>query len=56
MEKLRIDQYLQAEHPFVLPNYMNIFEWSMPFVSSSLNLILSKLIKTRKNSKLIKGK
>ena len=27
-----IQQYLDTQHPYVLPNFIDVFEWSIPFL------------------------
>lgn len=29
---MNIKQYKSVEHPFVLPNFINVFDWSLPFI------------------------
>ena len=43
-DSLNIQQYSFAGHPFVLPNNMNVFTWSMPFVAEKVVQMLYKMI------------
>lgn len=38
---LHIKQFHSAEHPYVLPNFMNAFSWSLPFVFDKVADIVS---------------
>jgi serine/threonine-protein phosphatase 2B catalytic subunit len=42
---LDIQQFLESAHPYLLPNYMNLFEWSIPFVAEKVTEIMCHLIK-----------
>lgn len=43
---VNIKQYNYSPHPFILPQFMNIFSWSIPFVSEKISEMLFHLIKT----------
>ena len=42
---INIEQYNYSPHPFILPDYMNIFNWSIPFVSEKISEMLMHIIK-----------
>ena len=42
---VNIQQYNYSPHPFILPNFMNIFNWSIPFVSEKIAEMLLQIIK-----------
>jgi serine/threonine-protein phosphatase 2B catalytic subunit len=41
---LHIIQYNYSEHPYILPNFMNLFTWSVPFVVEKILQILHKVL------------
>lgn len=44
-EKISIKQYDQSDHPYYLPDQIDIFTWSMPFLADKVVAILSHLLK-----------
>ena len=41
---LNIQQFHYSQHPYYLPNFMNIFEWSMPFVTEKISSMFHDII------------
>ena len=46
---VNIQQYNYSPHPFILPKFMNIFNWSIPFVSEKISEMLMHIIKKDPN-------
>lgn len=46
---VNIQQYNYSPHPFILPQFMNIFNWSIPFVSEKISEMLMHIIKKDPN-------
>lgn len=44
---LSIHQLVYTAHPYILPNYMDIFEWSLPFLAEKVMAVLYAMIKER---------
>jgi len=43
-EKISIKQYDQSEHPYHLPDQIDIFTWSLPFLADKVMTILQSLL------------
>ena len=46
---VNIQQFNYSPHPFILPHFMNIFNWSIPFVSEKISEMLLHIIKKEKD-------
>ncbi|MCQ2816066.1 MAG: metallophosphoesterase [archaeon] len=42
---INIQQYSYSPHPFILPDFLNVFSWSLPFVSEKIGEMLLSIIK-----------
>ena len=42
---INIQQYNYSPHPFILPDFTNVFSWSIPFVSEKISEMLLQIIK-----------
>jgi len=52
---VNIQQFNYSPHPFILPQFMNIFNWSIPFVSEKINEMLLHIIKKDFNDEIVDG-
>jgi serine/threonine-protein phosphatase 2B catalytic subunit len=44
-DRISIKQYDQSDHPYYLPDQIDVFTWSMPFLADKVVTILSHLLK-----------
>lgn len=45
---LDIQQYVESPHPYFLPNFIDLFEWSIPFVAEKVTEMFFHLIQPGK--------
>jgi serine/threonine-protein phosphatase 2B catalytic subunit len=43
-EKISIKQYDQSDHPYFLPDQIDVFSWSMPFLADKVMTMLRTLL------------
>ena len=49
---LSIHQLVYTTHPYILPNYMDIFEWSLPFLAEKVMAVLYAILKERPRDRI----
>ena len=52
---LNIQQYTYSAHPYLLPDFMDIFSWSIPFVIEKVMEVFFQVLKDKPGDKSQKG-